>query len=265
MTYPQIANMLYGLSMVGLMAWALFRVIVQPSLIDNLHRSPSAQIWKALLFLIVGAVGLSAAAFFLGGTASMGIIGPLLLVTVIMTVISLAAWPLIALHDTAKKRTRWKRFSEFPIYLLLTAAWSLFSIQLANHVMVTTVDVEVTTSEDFVLGEIVSRPWVEFAAMTILVVILAVLEEFIFRGGIQGILEKTLLGVPGAIIIASLIWSLGHVGYLQPHGIKELQIFGLGVIFGIAKARHGLTWAVLLHVANNLFAMTLTGVTKVAG
>lgn len=259
MTYPDIAQTLYGLALVGLMAWALFRVVFQPSLLDNIHRSPSALIWKWMLFLVPLVLVLTGWAFVVGGSASMTILGPLLLVTLVMIIISLASWPITVERDRPGRFPMWRCTLEFPFFLVATMVWSILSIQFFQ------VTTEVEMSEEFFLADIVQRPWVEFAALTVFVVILAILEELIFRGGIQGALEKTRVGVPGAILISSLVWSLGHVGYLEPHGIKELQILGLGIIFGVAKARHGLRWAVLLHVANNLLAMMLTGMDKLGG
>ncbi|MCC5874979.1 MAG: CPBP family intramembrane metalloprotease [Candidatus Sumerlaeia bacterium] len=259
MSYPDIAQTLYGFALVGLMAWALFRVVFQPSLLENLERSPSALIWKWMLFLVPLVLVLTGWAFLVGGTASMTILGPLILVSLVMIIISLASWPISVERDRSGRFPMWQRTLEFPVFLTATMAWSVLSIQFFQ------VTTEVEMSEDFFLADIVARPWVEFAALTVFVVILAILEELIFRGGMQGALEKTFLGVPGAILVSSAIWSLGHVGYLEPHGIKELQILGLGIIFGVVKARHGLRWAVMLHVANNLFAMLLTGVDKFGG
>ncbi len=92
-----------------------------------------------------------------------------------------------------------------------------------------------------------------FIASTAMALIAAVVEEVIFRGGLQTLLtEKTPLGVPGAIVLVSIVWALGHVGaYVEQVGVKELQIFGLGVIYGYARWRFGLSAAIVLHLFNN--------------
>ena len=80
----------------------------------------------------------------------------------------------------------------------------------------------------------------------------AVVEEVLFRGALQGNLSGSRVGPAGAILITSLVWALGHgATYVQPPGIKETQIFGLGLIFGIMRERHGLRGSLALHLLNN--------------
>ncbi len=96
---------------------------------------------------------------------------------------------------------------------------------------------------------------IEYISFCCFALFAAFAEEIIFRGGFQGLLEKRKLPVGFAITLPAFVFALGHAGYVEPWGVKELQIFGLGVIFGFAKYRHGLIVATSLHLINNLLAL----------
>jgi uncharacterized protein len=78
-------------------------------------------------------------------------------------------------------------------------------------------------------------------------------EELLFRGLLQNALGKY-LPIWGAIILSSFLFSLVH---LQPYAIPGLM--SLGIAFGYLYHRTGsLRTNILLHMANNAFALTLT-------
>jgi membrane protease YdiL (CAAX protease family) len=82
-----------------------------------------------------------------------------------------------------------------------------------------------------------------------IVVVAPVFEEVFFRGFMFRGLEASRLGAPGAILITSLIWAVIHTQY----GFTViLAIFGLGIIFGLARARHrSVPLTILLHMVVN--------------
>ena len=95
-----------------------------------------------------------------------------------------------------------------------------------------------------------------------LIILAPFMEEVIFRGFIQGKLAiicrhpllrrmaRTDLVVP--IAATSALWAIGHFGILQPNWVKWVQIFGIGVVIGVARMRLGLEACVILHLIFNL-------------
>lgn len=90
-------------------------------------------------------------------------------------------------------------------------------------------------------------------------------EEVLFRLGVQGMAEaglrhlgrRTLWAVP----LASAMWALGHAAYATPHGIKELQIFLIGLVLGAARRRWGMAAPILIHLGLNGYAVAVHVVT----
>ena len=77
-------------------------------------------------------------------------------------------------------------------------------------------------------------------------------EEAFFRGFLFAGWSRSRLGVPGTILLTSLVWALMHIQY----GIHEIvQIFVLGVMLGAARARTGsLAVPLAMHALVNLIA-----------
>ncbi len=102
-----------------------------------------------------------------------------------------------------------------------------------------------------------------------LALVAAVVEEVIFRGGIQGLTERFLprlrIGVPLAqriaIVTASLVWAFGHAGMMLPNGVKETQIFLTGLVLGELRVRGGMRACIAAHLALNgsVLAVQLVG------
>lgn len=256
MDYAFFAQHLYLAAMLLIMVWSLVRCARRPSLLVDVLRARSFPVWVLTFALILLGLPLAGFAFLTGGQGAFDLLGPIIAMLLLMVLVALAAYPVAVEADHPRRR---RVLLELPLLALLTLGWSFLSLIAFTEV------VEVEVSEEFFLRDLPQRPLAEFAAVFLFVLALALLEELVFRGGIQGALERTRLGVPGAILAASFIWSLGHVGYLDTIGVKEIQIFGLGVIFGIAKVRLGLTWAAILHLLNNLAAMAFTGMERMAG
>ena len=89
----------------------------------------------------------------------------------------------------------------------------------------------------------------------------AVLEEVIYRLGVQGFLARRfkLRGRAGwiAIVAAAVIWTAGHAGTLDPNWVKMVQIFPLGLALGALFRRYGLEIAILTHAFFNVLIIPL--------
>jgi membrane protease YdiL (CAAX protease family) len=85
-----------------------------------------------------------------------------------------------------------------------------------------------------------------------IVVVAPVFEETFFRGFMYRGIEASRLGTPGAVVITALVWSVIHVQYDLT---VVVVLFGLGVLFGLARARHrSVPLTIGLHMAVNLIA-----------
>ncbi len=103
-------------------------------------------------------------------------------------------------------------------------------------------------------------------ATTIQVILLAlefaVAEELIFRLGIQSFLVKY-LKLEGArywiaILITSVLWTLGHAGGLDPAWVKLAQIFPMGLMLGWLFRKYGAESTILAHGLLNVVLVFLS-------
>jgi hypothetical protein len=94
-----------------------------------------------------------------------------------------------------------------------------------------------------------------FAPLFWLAIIVAapLFEEVFFRGFLFEGFQHSRLGPLGAVFLTSLAWTILHVQY----GAYELgTIFGLGVVFGVARLKTQSIYPPLaMHSLFNLFAM----------
>lgn len=92
----------------------------------------------------------------------------------------------------------------------------------------------------------------EWTFLVVNVVIMAgIFEEMIFRGLLQGTLEKN-FDITRAIMTAAFIFALMHG---NPFAVVQIVI--LGVIIGVITWRGDSIWpAAMLHAAYNLYALT---------
>jgi membrane protease YdiL (CAAX protease family) len=85
-----------------------------------------------------------------------------------------------------------------------------------------------------------------------LVVAAPLFEELMFRGFMYTGLKHSRAGIPGAIIIPSILWSMVHVQY---EWIWILMIFFMGVIFTLARYMTGSIYTVIaMHAVNNFLS-----------
>jgi membrane protease YdiL (CAAX protease family) len=89
----------------------------------------------------------------------------------------------------------------------------------------------------------------------------AVDEEFTFRLVMQNFLanytrfrdEQYWL----AIVITSLLWTVGHAGMLNPNWVKLVQVFPVGLLLGWLSKHHGVESSILAHGLFNLILLFL--------
>ena len=99
---------------------------------------------------------------------------------------------------------------------------------------------------------------VEILTPLTLVVILefAFVEELIFRLGIQNYLGAKLIkrryGYAIAIALTAALWSMAHVGSLNPDWVKLAQIFPLGLALGWLYRRQGTESSIMAHALFNV-------------
>lgn len=99
------------------------------------------------------------------------------------------------------------------------------------------------------------------AASALAVSAMAISEELIFRLGIQGLLVR-LFNWRGrqywiAVLLTSLLWTIGHTGVLEPDWVKLLQIFPAGLALGWMFRKHGIECCIAAHLLFNLIMPTL--------
>lgn len=79
----------------------------------------------------------------------------------------------------------------------------------------------------------------------------AIAEEIVFRLGIQNFLAKHLNLQNNnywiAIVITSVLWTLGHAGVLEPEWVKFAQIFPVGLLLGWLYKKLGAESTILAH------------------
>ncbi len=80
-----------------------------------------------------------------------------------------------------------------------------------------------------------------------------IFEEALFRGFLLEGFRQSRIGVVGAIILTTLLWSLSHIQY-SFSGMA--QIFVFGILLGIMRFRTGSLWSVIsMHALFNLVGM----------
>jgi len=119
-------------------------------------------------------------------------------------------------------------------------------------------------------ARIVEDPAAPAAIATIVMVVVLVpwLEEAIYRGMLQGGLVAAGLGRWPALLLASAIFAVKHLGIAEPHAVAGLFVLGLGL--GLAMERTGRVLApVAMHAAFNAgnvaFAVLAGGGTAAGG
>jgi membrane protease YdiL (CAAX protease family) len=160
------------------------------------------------------------------------------------------------------ERRRWRRWPWRWLVVSLTAmlAWTLAVVALAPHRL--TPD---RLEQWLRLGAM--SPWLRAPMAIALLTLAPILEECFFRHYVfyRMAVAMTRLGLrqtPAAlatIVVTSLLFTIGHMGLIEPLWLKWLQVFVPGLFLGATAWRHGLEAAIALHWAFNgaLLALAL--------
>lgn len=147
-------------------------------------------------------------------------------------------------------------FQRFLVTLLLTVSLIVFSVVLflntdARQAEQFTKLINDQLSVDSLGHEFQSQYFIYY-----FVVIAAISEEIIFRLCLQNwicvLLKDKAYSKWFAIIVATVLWMIAHVGMLEPEWVKMLQVFVIGLVLGLMSFRFGIQYAILLHILFNL-------------
>lgn len=168
--------------------------------------------------------------------------------------VGITAFPLLR-PDLGSRGEPLRRSLVAPVLigLLLAAAWSVYTMLLFAAT-----NPEVTDVAKRQFGETPSQAWDVVVAM-IAVSVAALAEELVYRLGIQNFLARVLGWWDHrywlVILLSATLWSIGHVGVLDPIWVKLVQIFPAGLALGWIARKHGIEACVLGHVVFNLGAI----------
>lgn len=99
-----------------------------------------------------------------------------------------------------------------------------------------------------------------FFAVFLLLTVLG--EELTFRLGIQNyfaaLFGRGAAGYWAAIVLSSALWSLGHIGRMDPEWVKFAQIFPIGLMLGWLFRYAGFEACVIAHGILNAIMPSLT-------
>ena len=159
--------------------------------------------------------------------------------------------------------TRRSLVTPLSLGLLLAAAWSVYTVLLFEAA-----DPQATDLAQAQFGETPSGAWDVLVAMIALSVV-ALAEELVYRLGIQNYLARVLGWWDHrywlVILLSATVWSIGHVGVLDPQWVKLVQIFPAGLALGWLARKHGIEACVFGHVVFNIgvFWMGAAGILPV--
>ncbi len=145
-------------------------------------------------------------------------------------------------------------FAPVSLGLLLAGTWSAYSVLLFNLT-----SPEMTDAARRLFGQF---DVTDSAAIAMLGVSVAALgEELVFRLGIQNYIARIFgwwdLRYWLAILLSATLWSLGHVGTLEPDWVKLAQVFPAGLALGWLARKHGIEACILAHVVFNVAAFVM--------
>ncbi|MBI5264598.1 MAG: CPBP family intramembrane metalloprotease [Bradyrhizobium sp.] len=148
----------------------------------------------------------------------------------------------------ALRRASWKNFLIGIVGLaVLVAGWDLMSRALGREIAPGfMIDVFKSAREDGVV-------WLLVLAFCVAA---PISEEVLARGFLYRGWSETFLGVPGAILLSSLVWTIVHLQY-DLYFIGE--VFCIGLWFGYVRHRSQSIWVtIVIHGLNNFAAVVQT-------
>ena len=155
-------------------------------------------------------------------------------------------WTRISFADyLALRWTSWRNVVIGVLGLVvLVAGWDLLSRAIGKEV-----------SPDFMIDVFKSARADDALWLLVLAFCAAapITEELFARGFLYRGLSESFLGVPGAILASSIVWTSLH---LQYDWFFFGEVFCIGLWFGYMRYRSGSTWlTIVLHALNNLAAV----------
>jgi hypothetical protein len=128
--------------------------------------------------------------------------------------------------------------------VVLVAGWDLLSRGIGKEV-----------SPDFMIDVFKSARAADALWLLVLAFCAAapITEELFARGLLYRGLSESFLGVPGAILVSSIVWTSLH---LQYDWFFFGEVFCIGLWFGYMRYRSQSTWlTIVLHALNNIAAV----------
>lgn len=109
----------------------------------------------------------------------------------------------------------------------------------------------------FIQQQVDSNVEINFALL-LAVVSAGFAEEIVYRLGLQNALtywwRHSRFGHHWAVVATSALWSVGHIGAVEPEWVKMTQVFVFGVILGHLNRRFGIGACIIVH---SLFNATM--------
>lgn len=251
--YVFAAHLMY-LSVAAVVATVLFVMVAMAPRKEREGIFNTWLVWSGPILLVQVAVTIAAVLFLIFHAITPEVfylvIGQWLLV-----LLALAALPggLLLARRARPRKTDWGTW-------ILTVAVATILVLGLSLIWIVLVSQVVGESEPTFFDELVES----VPGMMILVpiaILAAPVEEAIFRLGLQGqlqVLEKRgWCPMWATLVVPSAVWALGHAGVFQPHGIKEIQIFLVGLVLGMVYRRHGFGACVAVHLGLNCGALAL--------
>ncbi len=104
-----------------------------------------------------------------------------------------------------------------------------------------------------------AQPWPSYPIVIVILRVLAIgiagpmAEELVMRGCVLHLLQRTLLGIYGAIAVISLGWAALHYSY----GIGTMLLIVVdGVLFGTARVHSKSLWTpIAMHSLGNMISI----------
>ncbi len=250
-----LLQLIYPLALLLCLATGMLQLIIQPSILRHYASREAIVLGAALLVFLAGVLSFAWLELYFVGSGSVPLIREVFLSTVLMLLVCVVTWPGAKEADLSAVE-RWSKRSCLAV-LALTAgafAWSLGYFQVIGWL------VDFRELEDGVVEAFLAGSWYAFTMMCFVALTAAITEEVIFRGYLQGRLEGSFLGPWGAAILVAGLFALGHGNYVEPWGLKELQVFILGLVFAFAKLKYGLLAAVLVHLGHNGISLAVQAI-----
>lgn len=104
-----------------------------------------------------------------------------------------------------------------------------------------------------------AQPWPSYPMLIVVLRILAIglmgplAEETLMRGLVLHLLQRSRLGIVGAIVLSSAAWAAMHYSY----GLGTVLLIACdGLLLGMARYKSGSLWVpISMHVLGNLFSI----------